>query len=60
MRYGHAIGRLSVTVVVLLFALGDTLQRPDLSEAARWTHIAQMGGTILVFGALALWLFSRR
>jgi len=60
MRYSHAIRRLAVMVIVLLFELVHTFGTPGLAPGERLWRFTSMLGSILIFGGLLYWLYRRR
>jgi heme/copper-type cytochrome/quinol oxidase subunit 4 len=60
MRFGNAIGRLAIIIVLLLVELITKLSRfAHLPTAGRW-QVAAMVCSILGLGFLMLWLYRRR
>lgn len=60
MRFANVIGRLSLSLLVMLAGLVETFTNPRLTEAARWKQGVGCSVSMLLIGAGLVWLARKK
>lgn len=60
MRFGNAIARLSIMLLVTLVGLVETFTNSKLTEAARWRQGIGSSVAMLLIGVVLLWLMRKK